>query len=609
VARKTLASAGIAAAIGALALCTLALYLNPTLVLSREALALLLCLFLPWAAGLTVALVLLAAGGRLLRWWSPPRHPVVEGRPFLASLAFVALSWAAALYWHNLLAYRHALPLEALRALLASAVVVTGAALVFVAIGLDAALYPRRDRAFSAALAILAPAAALAVPLALRPVPAPPPAPVPVRLDAIRAPRHVIVVGIDGLSLSDLADDPAGGRLPSLTRLARRGALGGLTTVRPTEGPAVWTTMMTGRLPRDHGVVSGSSYRLRASRSEWALLPKGAAVGLIERAGLALRRPLASTSRRRRAVWNILDAFSIPVGLVRVWGTHPPEKIRGFVVSPYFHLLVGDPERAASTVYPDDLLAEISARAIRGRDVDPALLRELVDSPSVAPAADPLLERLADEALAPDLTYERAADVLRAAYDPALFVIAFQGYDSAGHVFYRYAHPEAFGNVSPEEARRYGSVLDRYASLIGQWVGGVEKGMGRDDVLIVVSGHGLAPVSLWRRLGGALLGQEPGGAAHSASPGGLFLAVGSPIRPGSVPRDASVLDVAPTLLYLMGLPVARDMQGRVLTEILDSDFAREHPVTFIPSYESLAVAPAAPGVPIEELPPLPEERP
>ena len=55
---------------------------------------------------------------------------------------------------------------------------------------------------------------------------------------------------------------------------------------------------------------------------------------------------------------------------------------------------------------------------------------------------------------------------------------------------------------------------------------------------------------------------------------------------------ASVLDVAPTILYLMGLPVARDMQGRVLTEIVDDSFARLSPVTFIPSYESLAVKPA-----------------
>ena len=66
------------------------------------------------------------------------------------------------------------------------------------------------------------------------------------------------------------------------------------------------------------------------------------------------------------------------------------------------------------------------------------------------------------------------------------------------------------------------------------------------------------------------------------------------------------MDVAPTILYLMGLPVGRDMEGRVATEILDPAFAADAPVTFIPSYESLAVTPVAgttAGVPpIEEEP-------
>jgi hypothetical protein len=128
-------------------------------------------------------------------------------------------------------------------------------------------------------------------------------------------------------------------------------------------------------------------------------------------------------------------------------------------------------------------------------------------------------------------------------------------------------------------------------------------------VLVVVSGHGLAPTPLWRRLVGALTGTGVGAATHGGPPDGVLLVVGEGIRPGATPTRASVLDVAPTLLYLLGLPVARDMEGRVLTEILEPEFARLNPVTFIPSYESLAVAPAAPGAPLDELPPLPEEQP
>jgi predicted AlkP superfamily phosphohydrolase/phosphomutase len=607
VTRKTITSAAIAASIGALCLCTLTLYLNPALVLRREAPALLLCLFLPWAATGTVALALVAAVATALRWWPRPFRPVIAGRPFFASLAFVALAGAAALYWHNLLAYRHALPLEALRALAVSSVVVTGSTAVFLAIGLDMALFPRRDRPVAAALAVLAPAAALAVPLALRPEPKAPAPPVSVRLDAGRPARRVVVVGVDGLSPSDVTVARDGG-MPAFARLARRGAFSPLATVKPTEGPPVWMTLMTGCLPRDHGIASANTYRLRGSGREWALLPKAALVRVLERARLAERRPIASTSRRRRALWNVLDAFGVPAGLVRVWGTHPPETIRGFVVSPYLHLLLRQAGRAAGAVFPRDLLPEIEARAVSARDLDPALLADLADAAAPSALDDPLMRTLAEESLAPDLTYARAAQVLRQAYAPSLLVVSFHGYERAGHVFYRHAHPEAFGDVSAEEARRYGRVPARYASLVERWVAEIEKDLGAGDVLVVLSGYGLAPTPLWRRLLGVLTGTEVDAATHGGAPDGVLLVVGEGIRPGAVPKSASVLDVAPTLLYLLGLPVARDMEGRVLTEILEPAFARENPVTFIPSYESLAVAAAAPGVPLDDLPPLPEER-
>jgi hypothetical protein len=607
--RRALESAALAASTGAASLCVLVLYLNPTLRLRPEAMALALCLFVPWTLGGTAALWLLAASAAGLRWWPRPIRPVVEGQPFLASLTFLVLLVVAVLYWHNLLSYRHSIPVESLRALASSSVVLTVSAVVLVAVGLDVLLFPRHDRSVAAALAILAPAAAVVAPLALRPEPAQPAPPIPVRLDAQRPARRLVVVGIDGLGPADVQPDAAGGHIPPLARLVRRGAFGPLETLEPTEGPPIWTTMLTGRLPRDHGIESASIYRLRASADEWTLLPKGTGVGLLERTGLVARRPVTSASRRRRALWNVCNAFEISSGLVGVWATHPPEKVRGFVLSPYFHVLRGEPERAGGTLFPKDLLAEVEARAVDPSNLDPALLRELADAPAAGGAllGDPTLRALAEQALAPDLTSLRAAAVLRSAYAPPFFVIAFHGYDTAGHAFYRYAHPESFGDVTPEEARRYGRVLVRYASFLGRWVSDLEQGLGAGEVLVVLSGHGLQPTPLWRRLIGALTGTSVADASHGGAPDGFFLAVGDGIRPGAVVRGASVLDVAPTLLYLMGLPVARDMEGRVLTEIVDEAFAAENPVTFIPSYESLAVAPAAPAPPPEELPPLPEE--
>jgi predicted AlkP superfamily phosphohydrolase/phosphomutase len=51
---------------------------------------------------------------------------------------------------------------------------------------------------------------------------------------------------------------------------------------------------------------------------------------------------------------------------------------------------------------------------------------------------------------------------------------------------------------------------------------------------------------------------------------GIFVASGPAFRPGAaLGRDATLLDIAPTLLQLLGVPVPADMDGRVLTEVLD----------------------------------------
>jgi hypothetical protein len=53
---------------------------------------------------------------------------------------------------------------------------------------------------------------------------------------------------------------------------------------------------------------------------------------------------------------------------------------------------------------------------------------------------------------------------------------------------------------------------------------------------------------------------------------------------------ATTLDTTPTFLYLLGLPVAEDMDGRVLEELITSDYRRENPVGIVPGYGQGAVA-------------------
>jgi predicted AlkP superfamily phosphohydrolase/phosphomutase len=50
---------------------------------------------------------------------------------------------------------------------------------------------------------------------------------------------------------------------------------------------------------------------------------------------------------------------------------------------------------------------------------------------------------------------------------------------------------------------------------------------------------------------------------------GILIGIGPGFRPGAQPRGAGLLDIAPTVLHLLGIPVPDDMDGRVLTELLE----------------------------------------
>lgn len=53
---------------------------------------------------------------------------------------------------------------------------------------------------------------------------------------------------------------------------------------------------------------------------------------------------------------------------------------------------------------------------------------------------------------------------------------------------------------------------------------------------------------------------------------GIFLAYGHDIQPGQIVEDASLLDLAPTILHLMNAPLSEQMDGRILEEIIAPQF-------------------------------------
>jgi predicted AlkP superfamily phosphohydrolase/phosphomutase len=61
---------------------------------------------------------------------------------------------------------------------------------------------------------------------------------------------------------------------------------------------------------------------------------------------------------------------------------------------------------------------------------------------------------------------------------------------------------------------------------------------------------------------------------------GIFVAAGPDIREGERIEGAQIIDVAPTVLYALGLPIPADMDGRPLVEIFRQDYQAEHPVRY-----------------------------
>jgi predicted AlkP superfamily phosphohydrolase/phosphomutase len=71
---------------------------------------------------------------------------------------------------------------------------------------------------------------------------------------------------------------------------------------------------------------------------------------------------------------------------------------------------------------------------------------------------------------------------------------------------------------------------------------------------------------------------------HTRTTHGIFLAAGPDIDPQADLDGIHIHDIAPTILYGLGLPVAEDFAGRAWTELFDEEFRRSHPLRKVPSW-------------------------
>lgn len=81
---------------------------------------------------------------------------------------------------------------------------------------------------------------------------------------------------------------------------------------------------------------------------------------------------------------------------------------------------------------------------------------------------------------------------------------------------------------------------------------------------------------------------------HSVETPGIFLAAGPDIEASFGAKAVHSLDITPTLLFGLGLPVAEDFDGKARTRLFNADFRQTHPLRTVPSWgesvESTATA-------------------
>jgi len=372
---------------------------------------------------------------------------------------------------------------------------------------------------------------------------------------------RILVVGWDGADWRTALPLMAAGRMPNLARLVREGSSGNLRSYDPMFSPLLWTTVATGKAPTEHGIAD--------------FLVKDPKTGE--------RHPITSDFRKVKALWNILGDFGRPSCWIGWWASFPAEPIDGTIVTDYLAAAVSrsGPEGAAKVpgvASPPGVLrgdpsllvgaAQISREEVaRIIPVTDAEYRSALASIG-KPAKKGESGRVDDPAafvmrvLAQARTYHNLALAQLRAGAPFV-AIYYEAIDMMGHGFQHFLPPKMSFVSDADFARLHDAVPNFYAwqdELLGELL----RVAGRGTITMLVSDHGFRTGSDRPNFAPSIKGQPE----EWHRDWGVVVLHGPRIRATRL-AQSSIFDVAPTLLYLEGLPLPDDMPGRLLDGAID----------------------------------------
>jgi tetratricopeptide (TPR) repeat protein len=382
-----------------------------------------------------------------------------------------------------------------------------------------------------------------------------------------RLARKVLLIGWDAADWKVIHPLLDAGLMPNLATMVEGGVIGNLATLDPPLSPMLWTSIATGMTADKHGVLGFTQPDLDHGRI----------------------RPVLGSTRKVKAVWNILNQEGFRSHVIGWWPSHPAEPINGVYVSNFYHRAsapYGEPwPLMEGAVHPAELAETLAALRIHPGELTSAHIL-----PFVPRAAE--IEQLEEAARGREnkrlgsvgKIIAEAATVHAAAtwvmeHEPWDFMaVYYDAIDHFGHGFMKF-HPPRREFIPEELYERYNAVVTAGYRFHDMLLGRLLHLAGPDTTVILISDHGFHPDHLRPRS----IPKEPAGPAAEHRTLGVFCMRGPHILRDERVYGASLLNIAPTVLTLFGLPVGRDMDGQPLVTAFDKPVLPD----YIPSWEEV----------------------
>jgi predicted AlkP superfamily phosphohydrolase/phosphomutase len=367
---------------------------------------------------------------------------------------------------------------------------------------------------------------------------------------------RVVVMSVNGMELDVIRPLLLEGKMPNLASVIKKGAYGKLRTVSAPNCPRVFSTMFTSTKPEEHGVT-------------------GFIVGGIT----------ANTNMlKEEPIWSMLSKHGVTVGMANVPATFPVMPLNGYMIS-------GMLTRGKNC--EDGVLCAPKLSQVEGGDaVYPAALKaELLKNVGDfyidcerMPAAEDLKghESEAIDAWLKKVQLIRDEqtqlfDYLLDHHPTDLTWLGQSCEDRTGHWLYPIAPYNAGYNAKINGVRTE-AFPDQYIAF-DKVLGAVLKHVDDNTYVIIVSDHGIKPLREFEETDPhAHMDHEkttPVVAKHDFADGddvpGSFFAMGPGIKHDLrlMGFEASVYDIAPTILHIYGIDPPTQMRGHVLSAIFE----------------------------------------